>query len=594
MEPAKLIIEVTGDGLEEGGSQPLPPGASPETPRSPTVPLPPAPNSSRPVADAPARREAVEVFRGVKPGNDPHAMEGTIGKGLFYSPKREVAEAYSKNSAGEMGPVAHDLLSFKNLLDAKSIPDAKSQLQLPLATPMVEIIAEAIRQGFDGITWETNFGREYVALPGHKSEPAPKTKEESTFGSADSPKPKVGSVQALKDHLSQHLTTHVTGVFDNLVGKIAGRGTGAKVRAVLREKSVAVKHHLNTGFQRLVGRRVAEKARAVFSKTSGAAKRVFSGGPEASVGRAAASGATRVAAGGAAEAAGAGAAAAGGAEAGAAAAGGAEAGAAGGAAAGGTLAAVAAPVAIALAAVAAAAYVGAKALTVAAQSAEFVGKSAAKIADNRYFDVFKDSVEVAASTLEKIPLIGGTLAEAVRSTSRAFTAAGDAANAFVERGRYLARYNSELGAAQGRARVNTILADVREAEALAPSISKTTENMNTMDVGMRDLLLPIKQALSELLAAGSSIGAEVVTLLSAFKPVIKFAVRCMTALPIAALELFGEVLKALRWALEKWGFKFGDPITPGDLNSMMENFLSGASRIAGPFSPGTRPAFGRA
>lgn len=220
-----------------------------------------------------------------------------------------------------------------------------------------------------------------------------------------------------------------------------------------------------------------------------------------------------------------------------------------------------------------------------------LGDRAAQLAANDNAGILEDGAKAARLGLIAIGPAGAGAAAALTLATPVVKEFSKVAHAFVERGQYLAKYNSDLGAAQARSNVRTTLADVREADALSPSISRTTENVNQMDVGIRDLLLPIKQGISELVAGTTDVGKEIVTLLKAFAPVIKFVVQVGTAVPTATLKIFAEVIAMFRKALEKWPFnvKFDDEMKDGDLNSMLNDFLKASDRIAGPFAPGNRP-----
>lgn len=233
-----------------------------------------------------------------------------------------------------------------------------------------------------------------------------------------------------------------------------------------------------------------------------------------------------------------------------------------------------------------------RALNTATGAIEGMGKMAARVASNDYLGAFNAGVEGAASTLEKIPIVGKVYAAELRLATAPIRAFTVAANAFVERGQFLARFSSELGAAGARASVRSTLADVRESQALSPGLTRLTDNTSQMETGLRDLLLPIKEGLVDLLAETSEVGKEIMTILKEFAPVVKIIVQMGTAVPVGVLKILAEVIQMFRKALEKWPFnvKFDDDMKEGELNSMLKDFLNAGMRIPGPMPPGQRGA----
>lgn len=219
----------------------------------------------------------------------------------------------------------------------------------------------------------------------------------------------------------------------------------------------------------------------------------------------------------------------------------------------------------------------------------YLGDRATQIAGNDHGELLADGASAARIGLLALGPAGMAASAALTLATPVVKEFAKVAGAFVERGKYLATYNSTLGAANAVANVRSTLADVRESQALAPSISRTTDNMSQMDTGLRDLMLPIKQGLSEILAAGTDIGKEVITLLKEFAPLIKFGVQLASAMPVATLKLIAEIVAMFRKALEKWPFNVKFDVEGGDLNSLLNDFLNSADRISGPYAPGTRP-----
>lgn len=101
---------------------------------------------------------SIKLYRGTKP-----EWEGapTVGDALFMSPDRKVAEAY----AGKTGKVTEQDVTFNNLLEADTWIQAKSKLGLARDAGMDGLIRAARAQGYDGLSFTSKWGREYVVIP---------------------------------------------------------------------------------------------------------------------------------------------------------------------------------------------------------------------------------------------------------------------------------------------------------------------------------------------------------------------------------------------------------------------------------------------
>ena len=121
-----------------------------------------------PAAEEPVRGEevpsgtveptTVTLYRGIQAGKE---AEPTVGGGLFMSPDRKVAETY----AGKDGNVKEEKVTFNNLLDTPTWADAKTSLGLSKDKTMADVVNAARDQGYDGVTFTTTNGREYIVVP---------------------------------------------------------------------------------------------------------------------------------------------------------------------------------------------------------------------------------------------------------------------------------------------------------------------------------------------------------------------------------------------------------------------------------------------
>jgi hypothetical protein len=351
---------------------------------------------------------------------------------------------------------------------------------------------------------------------------------------------------------------------DDLLGSLKGvigenGGTITKIGDLLGQAG----YGRGAGLARMVGQ---------LGSTGGTGAASAAAGAGASSGAGAAAAAARVAA-GAGAATGTAGAAGGGALA---AVGGAGAGAGGGALAGlGTAATGAAaalgPAAIAFVAAQAAADVAAKGLAAAAQAAESMGKTARQVVNDDAFGMFRDGVENAAKGLDAVSDLSPAAkvaAAGLRTATAVVNEFRETVNAVVQRGRELSRYSGELASANARADVRKLERDIAEAQALGESVGRLTDSQSRLDATFREILLPIKSILADILAdlvepvadLASIIKPFVVTLLEILKSILD-AVRKLNPLNRAK-----DALSGIRKLVE------GDE-GDGTLNKIMEKFL---------------------
>lgn len=124
-------------------------------------------------SDKPAPAKNVQLFRGVPKGQE---QRPTVGGALFMSPDRKVAETY----AGAEGAVSEETRTFNSLLEAPTWADAKQMLGLPKSASMADLVEAARAKGYDGVTFVTTNGREYIAIdkPAPTPAPAPQVEEQ--------------------------------------------------------------------------------------------------------------------------------------------------------------------------------------------------------------------------------------------------------------------------------------------------------------------------------------------------------------------------------------------------------------------------------
>jgi len=112
----------------------------------------------------------ITLYRGVPKGQE---NRETVGGAQFMSPDRKVAEMY----AGPEGAVSEEVHSFKNPLQAPTWVDAKSKLGLPQSATMADLVDAARKAGYDGVTFNTTNGPEYIVIKKQAAIEKPAAKE---------------------------------------------------------------------------------------------------------------------------------------------------------------------------------------------------------------------------------------------------------------------------------------------------------------------------------------------------------------------------------------------------------------------------------
>lgn len=102
--------------------------------------------------------EPIKLYRGAK------GQESTVGNAFFYSPNKDVANTY----AGTSGKVTEQTIQFKNLVEGNTWSDVKTKLGLKQSDSMETLVKTAREQGYDGVSFTTTNGKEYIHIPDAK------------------------------------------------------------------------------------------------------------------------------------------------------------------------------------------------------------------------------------------------------------------------------------------------------------------------------------------------------------------------------------------------------------------------------------------
>lgn len=149
-------------------------------------------------------------------------------------------------------------------------------------------------------------------------------------------------------------------------------------------------------------------------------------------------------------------------------------------------------------------------------AAQAAANSTKALARNDLIEAIKPSVEGVAVTLEKVQslgVVGKVAGESLRSFMKGIDAARDTVRAFVDRGKELQQFDARIAIANARADIRSINADAREARRMGEALGKLTDAQSRFDTELRELMLPIKENLVEILAFLADNGADLLALL---------------------------------------------------------------------------------
>jgi hypothetical protein len=122
------------------------------------------------------------------------------------------------------------------------------------------------------------------------------------------------------------------------------------------------------------------------------------------------------------------------------------------------------------------------------------------LARGQNFGALMTVTDSAVKAVGAIPVIGGALEAGLGVATTAVRGFANVVQGFVDRGAELAKYSPEISQARSMAEIRQMQGDIREAQALGPSIARLTEIQSEASDSLRDILLPIKQILIEDLA----------------------------------------------------------------------------------------------
>ncbi len=229
------------------------------------------------------------------------------------------------------------------------------------------------------------------------------------------------------------------------------------------------------------------------------------------------------------------------------------------------------PMAAAFVAAQASADVAAKGLAAAGQAAEYVGKQARQVVNDDAFGLLSDRAELAAKGLDAVSDLSPAAkvaAAGLRTATAVVNEFRETVNAVVQRGRELSKYSGELASANARADVRKLERDIAEAQALGESVGRLTDSQSRLDSTFREIMLPIKSMLADILADVVEPVADIAAIIKPFVvQLIEFLKSILSA--IRALNPANRLKDAISGGRKLIEGDDGD----GTLNKIMERFL---------------------
>jgi len=175
------------------------------------------------------------------------------------------------------------------------------------------------------------------------------------------------------------------------------------------------------------------------------------------------------------------------------------------------------------------------------------GQGIQQFAGNDHIGMLETATDAAAAGLEKIPVVGQIWAAELQLATSVVTTFADVMDSFVQRGQQLARLDSSLAYANADADVKRLLADIEEADKLGKDMARITESQVDMEILMREILMPLKQALTAGVADFADAFKE---LMEAIRPLIEPSIAVAKVVVQADMAGLLYVIRTMVFLLE--------------------------------------------
>lgn len=145
------------------------------------------------------------------------------------------------------------------------------------------------------------------------------------------------------------------------------------------------------------------------------------------------------------------------------------------------------------------------------KTAADVGK---RLASNDGFGAIEAAGDGVAKALDKIPIVGGIAADALRTFTSGLNLAKSVLDSFADRGRELAKYNGALAGEVAKAQVDQILADIKESNQNQKLYVELIRAQSQIDREWQKAIVELKAVLAPHIIAMAKDFANVAKLLS--------------------------------------------------------------------------------
>lgn len=102
------------------------------------------------------------------------------------------------------------------------------------------------------------------------------------------------------------------------------------------------------------------------------------------------------------------------------------------------------------------------------------------------------AAESATAGLKRLGPYGMAAGIALQSVAKVGSAASEAVEAFVKRGKELSGFNGQLAGASATADLRSMMADFREADQLGPQLAEMIQMQSQSEAVFREIMLPVK------------------------------------------------------------------------------------------------------
>lgn len=183
-----------------------------------------------------------------------------------------------------------------------------------------------------------------------------------------------------------------------------------------------------------------------------------------------------------------------------------------------------------------------------------------------------------AAPAESLPIIGDVFKAQNELTSAITKLPEKLTSAFLQQAQKISAYSGDISAANARANVREIVADIREAQSMGESYARMVDAQSRLDNTVRELLMPVKRFLVEVLASRLEFMADglnvVVKLPEIFKEISESVAQAVTLLILRDTQEANRTLSLMRQSIDRILRRSEEPA--GDF---FDQFFNDAGRV---------------